>query len=755
MLKPGAVGVSDMLRERASRYAWYGALIAVAAVVLATALLCVHVYDGITIDSILRAHRENVALWILDSLPFLYAGWGQYASMNMARTAGSVIRQRTRALRHEMEEVQKSARLRTDFFARMSHELRTPLNAILGMSQLLLESDLERRQRRRVDVMQESARGLLTLINDVLDFSRMEAGEVELDEVEFNLRESLDGAVTLLTAEADRKGLELVSELPAEMPVWVGGDPGRLRQVVINLLGNAIKFTDSGRVTLRLVEWGAGDGGRIDLVFEVADTGPGIDSAAQENLFEPYSRVPGGEQAGTGLGLSITRELVQAMGGQISVDSAPGKGSVFRFNVNLREAEALDVATLSRQIDLQGVRVLLAEAPSQTRDALAGQLRALGIQVATADDGVDAMQRVLRAALERNPYDLVFADMFLPRMSGEDLGSGLLEHDDTRDTVIAMVTTAGVRGDARRLQAIGFSGYLVRPIPPEDLRDLVTALLAVQSLPAEQRRRQGFVTRHFLREHRSGASRVLLVEDSAVNREVTMSMLEPLGCPVDVARNGAEALELAAGQDYAVVLMDFQLPDLNGSRVIERIRTVDGRRGRVPVLVFTAGATDAEKRQCRQAGADGFLLKSVAAEELRNVLARYVPLAGGGAPAESAGDGASAATGGSPAPDVELVRIFLRESAERMAEMRLSAAGEVDTELFARHAHSLKSSSRYVTDGPLPDAAADLEEKANEGDVQAIVEDAFPAVESAWRRLREELQAAAPPATARAGAAGD
>jgi len=736
----GAGGAGVLVRERASRYAWYGTAIAIAAVVLATAMVCVHVYDGIGIDNILRAHRDNAAIWILDGLPFLYAAWGQYASLNMAQTARNAVQRRTHALRRELEHLEETARLRTDFFARMSHELRTPLNAILGMCELLRESGLDRRQGRRVEVMHESASGLLTLINDVLDFSRMESGQVELDDVEFNLHESLDGAVTLLSAEAERKGLELAIDLAADMPVWVRGDPGRLRQVVINLLGNAIKFTADGRVALVQRGWENTADSNLRLTFEVTDTGPGIEPAECERLFEPYSRAHGERQSGTGLGLSITRELVRAMGGGIEVESEPRVGSTFRFDVVLAQAEAIDVATLSRQVELAGVQLLLAEAPSQARDNLAGQLRALGVLVATAGDGDTALDMVRAAAGQGRGYALVLVDMFLPEVAGEAVGRRLLADAATADTAVAMMTTAGVRGDARRLQAIGFSGYLVRPIPPEDLRELLTALLAVQSLPAEERRRQGFVTRHYLREHRRQSERVLLVEDSAVQREVTENMLLPLACSVDVAGTGGEAVELAASADYAVVLMDLQLPDMNGSRAIERIRALDGHRARVSVLVFTAGATEAEKLQCRRAGADGFLFKPLGAADLRATLLRYLPA--GAAPAEADADAETGKPGGPPAPDRELVRVFLAEAGERIAEMRSGVAGAVDVELFARHAHALKSASRHVTDGPLPEAAADLEACARRGDIDAVVEAAFPALESAWRRLHGELRSA-------------
>lgn len=733
----------QVLRARASRYALYGSLIATLAVVLATVLVCLFVYDGVTLDNIIRAHRENMAIWTLDALPFLYAGWGQYASMSMAREARSMVQTRVRAMRDELEQVESSARARSDFFARISHELRTPINAIMGMSDLLLEPRLDQRQARRVQVIHDSAHELLTLINDVLDYSRIEAGRMELDEVEFNLHDSLHGAVTLLTTQAEGKGLRIVTRIPADAPKWVVGDPGRLRQIVINLLGNAIKFTDSGEVTLRVAEWKRETDDSLLLRLEITDTGAGIAEPDQAALFEPYRRGNGEHaSAGTGLGLSISRELVTAMGGEIGVSSTPGDGSTFWFSVRLTETDALDISELTRRMDLQGIRMLLAEKDATSRDMLAGQLRALGIHVTTAVDGIEAMQLVLRSVEEGYRFDLVLADMFLPYLSGEELGRRLKERAETRDVVLAIMTTAGARGDARRLSELGFSGYLVRPIPPEDLRELVTTILALQALPQEQRARHGLVTRYSVREHRTASDRVLLVEDSAINREISVGALHDLGLEVDVARNGAEALAAAAAGEYGVILMDLQLPDLNGSRVIERIRAMDEPRGRVPTLVFTAGATEAEKRQCREAGADAFLIKPVRPDELRTTLARYVCLRQPVDIAATAGIAKAAKSDGSPLDDV-MVTIFLREASQRMAQIRQALGDPVDFAAIARHAHALKGASRHFTNGGLPILAAALEDQAGCRDRDGVRQQ-IPELESAWVALREFLETVVP-----------
>ncbi|MDZ7829423.1 MAG: response regulator [Halofilum sp. (in: g-proteobacteria)] len=732
-----ALQVNRILRSQATTYAMAGTLIAVAAVILGTLLVSVQVYDGITLENIKRAHRENIAIWALDAMPFLFGLWGQVASLRMARHAGTLLESSTSTLREELEEAHYTARNKTDFFARMSHELRTPLNAILGMSEMLGDTEDPDKRRDRARVIHDSAESLLTLINDVLDMSRIEAGQIEIDSVDFDLRSHLNGAAHLLEGQAVAKGLRLISLVPPDAPRRVVGDPGRLRQVLVNLIGNAIKFTERGEIVLSLRRWTRADDG-YRLSIEVADTGVGIARKDLERLFEPYQQADE-HHGGTGLGLSITRELIQAMGGEIEVDSTPGRGSAFSFTVHVGLSAAPQDAG-QPAVDLHGKRVLLADGDAHARAALGGQLEALGLRVTPVGDGVEAMQEALRAAVREQPYQLLLADMFLPHLSGEDLGRRLIERPETRNCCMAVMTTAGARGDAKRLNEAGFAGYLRKPLPPAHLQELVQAILATGSMSADERRRQGLVTRFTV----SGASPVLdpvlVVDDSSVNREIALEQLARIDLDAESSDSGEAAFEALARRRFGVILLDAHLGDGTAEDFIRRLRSsADGHAG-IPVVVFSAGLTDAERAGCEQAGADGFLDKPVSAEQLRAALLPQLE-------ADTTDDGRDAES--APGPEEEgvedrtvtptLARLFLQETESRI-EAILSAAAEEPpgNDKIANEAHGIKGASQHLPAANFTGSASRLEQAAlagEEQEVRAAIEDLL----SRWKSLRREI----------------
>lgn len=723
------VEVLRILRGKASRYALYGTVIALCAVILGTLLVAQQIYGQVTIDTIIRAHGENIALKVLDAMPFIFAAWGQYASFRMAREAGQMVDSGTQSLREALEEAQMSAHSRTEFFARMSHELRTPINAIMGMSKMLLDERLEGAQHRYASVIRDSAEGLLTIINDVLDMSKLEAGHLELDSVEFNLHDCINNVVALLKHLAEQKEIGLRALIAPDVPRWVTGDPGRLRQVLINLVGNAIKFTREGEVMVGVSDWERTQDGRYRLRLEVADTGVGIDKADQVILFQPYqqARDPKLRQPGTGLGLSISRQLVEAMGGHIGVESEPGIGSRFWFTALLGIAQVVDISKLARRINLRGARALLAETPSASRAAMVDQLHLMGLDVEVVDSGRDALAAARQAAGRGQGFDIVMLDMFLPDVSGEEVGAQLKALPETRGVSLVAMTSAGTRGDAKRLNDVGFTGYLTRPISFEDLPDILAAVLAMQAMPEAQRQQQGMVTRHYVNEHRRLGGRVLLVEDSEVNAEVAKSMLGRMGCEVEHVASGADAVDALADGEFAAVLLDYRLPDADGGEVLIRIREMPPPRGRVPVLIFSAGLSEAERQLCATAGADDFLDKPIRPEELQTALERYLPLA---KPAPAVRPVRSG-----PVADAGLIRIFIREATGRMDEIRFALrSARPDFEAVARHAHTLKGTSRHLGDTGLPDLARKLEQAAehkNRRDAAAT----FDAIEKVWQEL--------------------
>ena len=734
---PGPRSHAAVLNEAASRFAVYGVLIASAALIVATLLVAWLSKGTLSVAAIAHAQQHNIALWCMDAMPFIFALWGQYASSRMAREAGDIITDRTRVFTEALQEARHTNQAKTDFFARISHELRTPLNAIVGMADMLVEPASPAEARWYAQTVRDSAQNLLTLINDILDIAKIEAGHMELEAIEFDLRECVRGAITLLYEQAVRKGLRLTSLVAPEIPARAVGDPGRLRQIVINLVGNAIKYSNEGEVVFTLSRSGPPDATLLELRMEVADTGVGIAAAAQRDLFKPYRQAGTGatRHGGTGLGLAITSELVESMNGRIGVESAVGKGSTFWCTLKMQRARQPQVMPSVQHVALEGRHVLLADPNEPSRQALGDQLRSLGMRVKTTANSNDAAAAVRAAVQNEYPFDVILLDMFLSEMSGEELGQRLLADPETRDTPVAIVTSAGARGDVERMAREGFTAYLTRPLPPDDLQPLFQRILELRELSAEDRRHAGVVTRH----SQPGSTvsgewrkRVLLVEDSEAGRAVSLRQLTAMGLTVDIALNGQEALEAAGRTHYGVILLDLQLPDMNGTQVLRRLRGGVGMSDECPVVVTTAGATDAEHRQCRELGASRILTKPVDSHELRTVLAQWLDLK-------------TPATGGEQRhADPEMIDIFLRESDHRMIAIRKAPADEQGRLRIAREAHTLVSTSHYVGDTATALAARHLEGLARNGEameLEAAVKNLILTYGTLRKRLREELAA--------------
>ncbi|HET7369547.1 MAG TPA: response regulator [Gammaproteobacteria bacterium] len=732
----GRPGTALVLHAAASRYAIYGVAIAAGAVVLATVLAAWLSHGGLSVQSIIDAQAGNIALWTMDAMPFIFALWGQYASFQMAEQASEAVSRRTEALSEALREAQDASRARTDFFAYMSHELRTPLNAIVGMAEMLSEPAPPAEAHWHAQVIRESAENLLSLINDVLDIAKIEAGRLELESIEFDLRDCVRGALTLLRDQAARKGLTLISLVDPQIPARALGDPGRLRQIVINLVSNAIKYTEHGQVRFGMAAVEGAGADETLLRIEVADTGIGIAPEAQLDLFKPYRQVgaDAGQRGGTGLGLAITHELVEAMGGEIGVESEPGRGSTFWCTVRLRPAEEAAPPEVGT-VRLNGVRALLADPNDQSRRALADQLTGLGLHVETAASGAEAAARVLAAVENERPFEVILLDMFLEGGGGEALGLRLASEPDTADPLVVVVTNAGARGDAERLAREGFAGYLTRPIAPADLKPLMTQILALRGLSREQRQRRGLITRHSSTA-RTARNRVLLVEDGEAARAIAVRRLATMGLAVDTAGTGQEALRAAARVPYGAVLLDLHLPDMNGVEVLRRLREQEDGGTTIPILILTAGATDQERTLCRELGADEILTKPASPARLRETLGRWLNLERPQA-AEQHEDAAGDAD--ARRADLEIVQIFLRESARRITAIRRAGTTAVDRESIAREAHTLQGTSRYVGGVDVARAARHLEAIAATASV-AELRAAVETLNGDYRRLRRQLR---------------